>query len=415
MTKHPHGPAAPRRLPRWRDIAPLWGFGLPRLDRTQLRLDRCADVHDVREVARRRVPKPVFDFVDGAAGSESSLDRSRELFERVEFRPRALRDVSSVDTSVELLGAQLSLPFFLAPTGFTRAMHHEGEIAVARAAAAAGIPYSLSTMGTTTIERVAEAAPESTRWFQLYLMSDRSWSKELLERAAAADYGTLIVTIDAPTPGKRLRDVRNGLLMPPKLTMRTAIPMARRPRWCWNVLTTEPLGFAMVDAKSELPETVMSRTFDPTVTVADIEWLRTVWSGKLIVKGIQSVEDAVICAAAGADAVVLSTHGGRQLDRAPLPLELLPPVRQRLDPAVPVIIDGGIMSGTDILAALALGAQAVGLGRAYLYGVMAGGQQGVSRVIDLLASELRTTLRLLGCTSISELTPDHVRIRERLG
>lgn len=411
MTSVPKIQASPRRLPRWKDITPFLGFGLPRLDRAKVKLDQCADLYDLRRLAQRSVPKPVFDFVDGAAGSESSLTRSRDLFAQVELSPRALRDVSTVDTSVELVGERFDLPFFFAPTGFTRAMHHEGEIAVARAAAAAGIPYSLSTMGTTSIERVAMGAPDSTRWFQLYLMSDRSWSEDLLRRAATAGYTTLLVTIDAPVAGKRLRDVRNGLLMPPKLTARTVLPMAKRPRWCLNVLTTEPLGFAMVDAASELPEAVMARTFDPRVTVADIVWLRSVWKGKLIVKGVQSVEDAVTCAEAGADAIMLSTHGGRQLDRAPLPLELLPRVRERLPADVQIIIDGGIMSSTDIIAAIALGAQAVGLGRAYLYGLMAGGQRGVTKAVDLLGNELKTTMRLLGCTNLTDLTPEHVRIR----
>jgi L-lactate dehydrogenase (cytochrome) len=403
--------ASLRRFPRWGEVKPLMGFSKPTLNRTQVRLDRCADLYDIRQLAKRRVPQPVFDFVDGAAGSESSLRRSRDLFTQVEFKPRALRDVSNVDTSIDIVGERARLPFFFSPTGFTRMMHHEGEIAAARAAARAGIPYSVSTVGTTTIERITEVVPGCTKWFQLYLMSDRVWSKELLTRASSAGYSALVVTVDAPVPGKRLRDVRSGLLMPPRLTMRTIASMARRPHWCFNVLTTEPLGFAMVDAASELPEAVMARTFDPTVTIDDIHWLRSVWSGKLIVKGIQSVEDAIACQGAGADAVVLSTHGGRQLEHAPLPLELLPIVRARLDPKVQVMIDGGIMSGADIIAALALGAQAVGIGRAYLYGLMAGGQAGADRVVDLLTTELSTTLRLIGCTSINDLTPDHVRFR----
>jgi L-lactate dehydrogenase (cytochrome) len=400
-------------MPRWNEVAPLLGFTPPTLNRSQHDLNRCASVHDIRALAMRRVPRPVFDFVDGAAGSESSLTRCRDLFSRVEFRPRALRDVSVVDTSVDLLGTAADLPLFFAPTGFTRMMHHEGEIAAARSAARAGVPYSLSTVGTTTIERVADEVPESTRWFQLYLMTDRQWSGELLKRAEAAGYGTLLVTVDAPVPGKRLRDVRSGLLMPPRLTARTLSSMAKRPRWCWNVLTTEPLGFAMVDATSELPEAVMAKTFDPRVTIDDIRWLRRAWAGNLVVKGIQSVEDALLSQDAGADAVILSTHGGRQLEHAPLPIELLPAVRDRLDPRVQILIDGGIMSGTDIVTAIALGAQGVGIGRAYLYGLMAGGQAGADRVLDLLAAELTTTLRLLGCASVSELTPEHVRFRPR--
>jgi L-lactate dehydrogenase (cytochrome) len=354
----------------------------------------------------------VFDFVDGAAGSESSLRRSRELFSRIEFEPRALRDVRKVDLSVDLLGAPNELPFFFAPTGATRLMNPAGEIAVAQVAAELGIAYSLSTLGTTSVEDLAAAVPGSRRWFQLYLMSDRTRGKELARRAWDSGYDTLLLTVDTRVPGRRNRDVRNGLVVPPKLTWRSIGKIAGYPRWWFDALTTEPLRFAMVDAESELPAARMAKVFDPGVSVRDVQWLREEWPGKLVVKGVQSVHDAGLVAAAGVDAVYLSTHGGRQLDHAPLPYELLPTVRAALDPRVQVFVDGGVMTGADIVACLANGADAVGLGRAYLHGLMAAGRAGVRHVADVLRGEIETTLRLVGCTSVRDAAEIPVHVRE---
>lgn len=405
-------PVGRRRWPRWHEIGPMLDLSIRRPSRERA-LQYCADVQDVRALARRRVPRMVFDFVDGAAGSESSLSRARDVFSRIELEPRALRDVRQVDLTSDLLGRSNSLPIFFAPTGATRLMHHAGEPAVARVASRTGIPYSLSTLGTTTLEDLAAAVPTSRRWFQLYLMSDRSIGREMTRRAWDAGYDTLLLTIDTPVPGRRNRDVRNGLIVPPRLTWRNVADIARHPRWGINAVTTEPMRMAMVDAESELPAARMAKVFDPGVSSADVEWLRKEWPGKLVVKGVQSLDDARLAASLGVDAVELSSHGGRQLEHAPLPFELLPAVRDSLDPSVQVLVDGGVLSGVDVIACLANGADAVGIGRAYLYGLMAAGEQGVQRITDLIRAEIEATVRLLGCTSIKELRDVPVRVRER--
>jgi L-lactate dehydrogenase (cytochrome) len=402
-----------RRLPRWRDVQPLMGDIRPRFDRTQALLDRCASVADVRALARRRVPRAVFDYTDGAAGQdEASLRRARHAFSRVEFQPRVLQDVRSVDMSTSILGERASLPLIFSPTGFTRMMHYAGEPAVARVAERIGVPYGLSTLGTTSIEELAAAVPGARRWFQLYLMTDRGYGVELVDRAQSAGYDTIILTVDTPVAGRRHRDVRNGLTIPPQLTARTLADMAVHPRWWLNLLTTEPLSFATLTSTEGTVADLIGRVFDPGVTLADLDWLRSVWSGRLVVKGIQTVDDAVLVVDHGADAVILSTHGGRQLERAPVPFEILPRVREALDPRVEVLIDGGVLSGADVVAALCQGANAVGVGRAYLYGLMAGGEAGVQRVADLLAEEIASTMALLGRTSVETLGSDCLRLRD---
>jgi len=385
----------------------------PRFDRTQVLLDRCASVADVRSLARRRVPRAVFDYTDGAAGQdEASLRRARHAFSRVEFQPRVLQDVRSVDMSTSILGERASLPLIFSPTGFTRMMHYAGEPAVARVAERIGVPYGLSTLGTTSIEELAAAVPGARRWFQLYLMTDRGYGVELVDRAQSAGYDTIILTVDTPVAGRRHRDVRNGLTIPPQLTARTLADMAVHPRWWLNLLTTEPLSFATLTSTEGTVADLIGRVFDPGVTLADLDWLRSVWSGRLVVKGIQTVDDAVLVVDHGADAVILSTHGGRQLERAPVPFEILPRVREALDPRVEVLIDGGVLSGADVVAALCQGANAVGVGRAYLYGLMAGGEAGVQRVADLLAEEIASTMALLGRTSVQTLGSDCLRLRD---
>ncbi len=402
-----------RQWPRWRDIQPLVGDVTPRLDRTQALLDRCASVADVRALARKRVPRAVFDYTDGAAGQdEASLRRARHAFSRVEFQPRVLQDVRSVDMSTSILGERASLPLIFSPTGFTRMMHYAGEPAVARVAERIGVPYGLSTLGTTSIEELAAAVPGARRWFQLYLMTDRGYGVELVDRAQSAGYDTIILTVDTPVAGRRHRDVRNGLTIPPQLTARTLADMAVHPRWWLNLLTTEPLSFATLTSTEGTVADLIGRVFDPGVTLADLDWLRSVWSGRLVVKGIQTVADAVLVVDHGADAVILSTHGGRQLERAPVPFEILPRVREALDPRVEVLIDGGVLSGADVVAALCQGANAVGVGRAYLYGLMAGGEAGVQRVADLLAEEIASTMALLGRTSVETLGSDCLRLRD---
>jgi L-lactate dehydrogenase (cytochrome) len=401
-----------RRRPRWGDIAPL--LGSPDRSRTSLqrRLDRCASIGDLRALARRRVPVPVFDYVDGAAGTESTLLRARAAFARVEFTPRVLRDVSEVDLSTTMLGATAAVPFAFAPTGFTRMMHHRGELAVAEAAGEAGIPYALSTLGTTSIEALAAAAPATRRWFQLYVWRDRAASEALVRRAADSGYNTLILTVDTAVGGIRRRDVRHGLTVPPQLTARTLARMAMRPRWWADVLTTEPLEFATLTSTGGTVGELLTRVFDGSMTMADIDWLRGIWPGRLMIKGVQSVGDARLLADAGVDAIVLSNHGGRQVDRGNVPLELLPQVTAELGGQVEVYLDGGITSGADIVAALAFGATGTLVGRAYLYGLMAGGADGVRRAVEILTAEIRTTMQLVGVRSVAELGPSYVRLRD---
>jgi len=401
-----------RRVPRWREISPLIGERPAGQTMAQARLERCASISDLRALARRRVPAPVFDYVDGAAGSETTLRRSRRAYARVEFHPRVLRDVSDVDVGVEMLGQRSALPFALAPTGFTRMMHHVGEPAVAAVAAEAGIPFALSTLGTTSVEDLAAAAPGTRRWFQLYMWSDREATGALVRRAERSGYDSLIVTVDAPVGGIRLRDVRNGLTIPPRLTVGALAQMAMHPRWWANLLTTPPLEFASLTSTGGTVGDLLTNAFDSAIGPGHLQWLRSIWPGRLAVKGVQSVEDARLVADLGADAVILSNHGGRQIDMGNVPLEILPAVCDAVGGATEVYIDGGITSGADIVAALALGARGALVGRAYLYGLMAGGEDGVRRTLAILEKEIRTTMQLLGVTSIAELDRTCVRLRD---
>jgi L-lactate dehydrogenase (cytochrome) len=400
-----------RRLPRWSEFRPLLQVQPMTLDRTARRLRRAASVEDLRDQARRRVPRAVFDYTDGGAGREVSLRRSRAAFDRVEFLPTVLRDVSSVDVSTTVLGRPAALPLVMAPTGFTRMMNHQGEPAVARAAARAGVPYALSTMGTTSPERLAAEAPEARRWFQLYLWRDRVASTEIVRRAAENGYEALVLTVDTPVGGLRLRDVRNGMTIPPALTARTILDGARHPSWWANLLTTEPLEFASLNSFAGTVSDLASQVFDPSATLADVRWLRDTWSGPLIVKGLLTVDDAVAAVDAGADGVVVSNHGGRQLDQSPTPLEQLPAIAEAVGERAEVYVDGGVMSGSDVMAAVTLGARAALVGRAYLYGLMAGGEAGVDRVLEILRKEMVTAMQLTGVTSVAELTKDRVRLR----
>jgi L-lactate dehydrogenase (cytochrome) len=400
-----------RRLPRPAELAPLLRPAPFIRNATERRLLRAASIGDLRAIARRRTPRAVFDYTDGAADGELSLNRAKAAFARVEFQPTVLRDVSTVDTGRDMLGKRSTLPFAFAPTGFTRMMNTEGEPAVVSVAAEIGIPYTLSTMGTTTIEDVAAAAPDARKWFQLYLWRDRAPAKDLVQRAADAGYDTLMLTVDTPVGGARLRDVRNGLTVPPALSLRTFLDGARHPNWWFDLFTTEPLRFASLESTDGTVAELINRVFDPALTMADVEWLRDTWPGKLMIKGIQGIEDARRVVDAGADAVLLSNHGGRQLDRAPVPIELVEPVVQELGDRAEVYVDTGITHGADIVAAIALGARGALVGRAYLYGLMAGGRRGVAKAVQILTGEITRTMQLIGVNSIDELTPAHVRLR----
>ena len=403
-----------RRVPRPSELAPLIGFRRPRLDLTASRLAGALTIEDLRRLAKRRTPKAAFDYTDGAAEEELSLSRARQAFRDIEFHPTILRDVAAVDTGRQVLGDRVELPFGIAPTGFTRLMHTEGEVAGARAAARHGIPFSLSTLGTSSIEQVRAANPNGRNWFQLYMWKDRDRSMALVERAAAAGYDTLLVTVDVPVAGARLRDTRNGMSIPPTLTLRTVLDAVPHLRWWFDLLTTEPLSFASLDRWPGTVAEYLDTMFDPTVTFDDLAWIKSQWPNKLVVKGIQTLDDARAVAELGADGLVLSNHGGRQLDRAPVPFHLLPSVARELSGSCEILLDTGIMSGADIVAAVALGARFTLVGRAYLYGLMAGGEAGVERAIDILSSQVNRTMRLLGVTSLDELAPRHVTQLQRL-
>ncbi|ARJ04445.1 alpha-hydroxy-acid oxidizing enzyme [Cnuibacter physcomitrellae] len=403
-----------RRIPKVRDLAPLMQFKKPQLNAKKRRLDSALTVYDLQRIARRRTPKAAFDYTEGAAEAELSLARARQAFEDIQFTPSILRDVSTVTTGWDVLGAPVSLPFGIAPTGFTRMMQTEGEIAGAGAAGAAGIPFSLSTMGTTAIEDVKAANPNGRNWFQLYMWKDRDRSMALVERAAKAGFDTLLVTVDVPVAGARLRDKRNGFSIPPQLSVGTVVNAIPRPEWWINFLTTEPLSFASLDRWSGTVGELLDSMFDPTVTFEDLEWIRDQWPGKVVVKGVQSMDDARRLAEVGVDGITLSNHGGRQLDRAPIPFHLLPDVAREYGKDMEIHLDTGIMSGADIVASVALGARFTLVGRAYLYGLMAGGREGVDRMIAILGEQITRTMRLLGVNALEELNPGHVTQLERL-
>ena len=396
-----------RRLPRAAEVARFVGPTFRR--RTTDRWSRVRTVADFERLARRRTPRSVFDYVHGAAELELSRDRAVAAFRDAVFHPRVLRDVSAVDTTTTILGRPVALPAVLGPTGFTRMMHAAGEPAVARAAARAGVPYTLSTLGTTSVERLAAEAPDADRWFQLYVWKDRARSLDLVARVGESGYTTLVLTVDVPVAGARHRDVYNGLTFPPTLSTRTILGMASKPRWLFDALTTEPLAFESLGAAADVMG-LINTVFDPSVTTADIDWLRSRWSGPIVVKGVQRIDDAKAVVSAGADGDAVSNHGGRQLDRAVTPLELLPRVVDAVGDAAEVYLDGGVRAGADVAIAVALGATAAFVGRPYLYALMAGGEPGVDHLLTLLRDDYARTLKLLGVTSSSELDRDLVTL-----
>lgn len=402
-----------RKFPAPKELAALLKFRQPIWNPKKRRLARALTIYDLRTIAKRRTPQAPFDYTDGGADQEISMNRSRRIFEEIEFSPRVLRDVSSVDVSVTMLGRKHTLPFGIAPTGFTRMMQTEGEYAGCIAAADAGIPYALSTMGTRSIEEVAAAAPHGRNCFQLYMWKDRERSMGLVNRAKEAGFDTLVLTVDVPVAGARLRDTRNGMTIPPSLSWRTILNAIPRPAWWFNFLTTDPLRFASLDNWNGTVAQLLDSMFDPTVTFEDLRWIRKNWHGKLVVKGIQNLDDAMQSVRAGADAIILSNHGGRQLDRAPIPFLMIPEVRKKIGSQAELHMDTGIMHGADIIASLAQGADFVWVGRAYLYGLMAGGRAGVDRTIQILSSQIIRTMKLLGVNSIAELEPSHIKVAQR--
>ena len=387
------------------------------VDPVARRLRGAASVDDLRAVARRRMPRGVFDYIDGGAEDEVSLGRNVAAFHRAEFRPRVLRDVGVVDPSTSLLGRPLPLPLVLAPTGFTRIAHPDGELAVARSAARAGLPYTLSTMSTRSIEEVA-AVSAGPKWFQVYVWRDRGLLRAMLDRAAAVGYEAIMLTVDTAVLGRRERDVRRGFTLPPKIGLGTLIDGAVHPGWTWDFVRAEPITFANMTGSGAGDgteavnlSTYINSQFDPALSWRDIEWFRDAWPGPVILKGIQTVADARLAADAGVAAVALSNHGGRQLDTAPVPLELVGPVADAVGGRVQIICDGGVRRGSDVVKAVALGANACMIGRAYLYGLGAGGERGVDHVLGLIDEGVRRTMALVGCRTVADLGPELIAWR----
>jgi isopentenyl diphosphate isomerase/L-lactate dehydrogenase-like FMN-dependent dehydrogenase len=402
-----------RQFPKPSELAPLLQFSLPTLRRKKRRLEKAYTIWDLRDIAKKRTPKGPFDYTDGSAESEVSLERARQGYRDLEFIPSILKDVSTADLTRTALGETFAMPLGIAPTGFTRMMQTEGEIAGARAAEKFGIPFTLSTLGTTTIEDVVASAPGGRNWFQLYMWKDREGSMALVERAKRAGVKNLVLTVDVPAAGQRIRDYRNGLTVPPRLTAGTVINAIPRPAWWINFLTTPSIEFASMKNWEGTVGELLDYMFDPTMTWEDLKWIREQWDGTLTVKGIQNLEDAKMAAKLGADAILLSNHGGRQLDRAPIMLHLLADIKKEFKKDYEIHIDTGIMHGADVLAAVALGAQFTYVGRAYLYGLMAGGQDGVERALEIMRTQMVRNMKLLGVNSLDELTPKHVRFLNR--
>jgi L-lactate dehydrogenase (cytochrome) len=388
-------------------------------DADKRRLARAANADDLRRLAKRRLPGGVFDYIDGGAEDERTMRANRAAFGNYRFRPRVLRDVSDIDTGTSLLGRATPLPLVLAPTGFTRIADPQGELAVARAAQRAGVAYTLSTLSTRSIEEVAAANGSGRRWFQVYVWKDRALVRDMVERAASAGYEALVITVDTANLGRRERDVRRGFELPPKLGLDTIIDGILHPSWTWRFVRAEPIRFSNVAtsaAATGQPEgasavnlaATFATQFDARLSWDDVEWFRSVWTGPIVIKGVQSIDDAKVAADVGVDAIALSNHGGRQLDDAPAPLDLVAPVAEAVGGRVEIICDGGVRRGSDIVKAVALGATACMAGRAYLYGLAAGGELGVDKVLGLLADDVRRTMALLGVTRVSELTPEYL-------
>lgn len=365
-------------------------------------------IDDLRTRARRRVPKAIFDYADGGAYQERTLRRNRQDLDALQFRQRVMVDASHQVIATSLAGQPAAMPLAIGPTGLSGLFHGDGEIHGARAAQAFGIPFCLSTMSICSIEDVREAVEEPF-WFQLYLMRDRGFNQELIERARAAQCPVLMLTLDMPVQGVRRRDVHNGLSIPPRLTFRNALEIALRPRWAASVLMGKRRTFgnlanrlAASGGLSTLSQWIATQ-FDASATWTDVEWVRAAWPGKLIVKGIMDAGDARTAAAVGADAIVVSNHGGRQLDGAPSTISVLSEVRAALDGRCELLFDGGVMSGQDMLKALALGARGCLIGKAYLYALAAGGSAGVTRALELMREELRVSMALTGTRSVLDV------------
>jgi L-lactate dehydrogenase (cytochrome) len=367
-------------------------------------LARCLSISDLRRLARRRLPAAALGYLEGGGEDEWTMHRNREAFGQVDLVPRVLRAVSQPATATTVLGTPMPLPFALSPIGAPRMFHHEGELAVARAARRAGLPYGISTLATQPLEAIADEAQGSPLWFQLYLWGDRSAARKLLAQARAAGYRALLLTVDTSVRSNRERELRHGIVLPnPELTLRTVANGALHPAWAWHFLTSPALGFPNLSTSGLTSRQRLAEMFDGTVGWPDLDWIRQEWDGPIALKGVLSQEDARRAADEGVDAVIVSNHGGRQQDHVPAALEVLPGIADAVGDRVEVLFDSGIRRGSDIATALALGARAVLVGRAHLYGLAAAGEAGVRHAIDILAGELRTTMALCGAATLADL------------
>ncbi|MHB1130714.1 MAG: alpha-hydroxy acid oxidase [Ilumatobacteraceae bacterium] len=382
---------------------------------TKRRLAKCGNIDDLRLLAKRHLPGGVFDYFDGAAEDEVAKAQNSTAFANIELRPRILTDVSLIDTSTTIMGQSVPFPIALSPTGFTRIAHPQGELAVARVAGALGLPYTLSTLGTRSIEEVAAVAT-GPLWYQLYVWRDRGLSRELVQRAKAAGYKSIMLTVDTAVFGRRERDVRRGFTLPPKIGLETFIDGIRHPRWTWEFVRNDPITFSAVAGRADVDGSravsladYVNSQFDPTLSWKDLEWIREESGLPLMLKGIQCSEDARIAADLGVDAIALSNHGGRQFDGAPAPIALLPEVMDAVGDRIEVLIDGGARRGADVVKACALGARGVMFGRPYLYGLGAAGEDGVKWALEHITDGITRTMGLIGETSIRTMTPGVVR------
>ena len=382
------------------------------------RLARCHSIHDLRGTAKGRLPRAVFDFADGGAEDETTLRRNTAGFDRFELVPKVLVDVADVRINTSILGQQIDLPVILAPTGMNRLFHPDGERAVARAGHRAGTVYTLSSMSSMSIAELAAAAPAGLNWFQVYVWRDRGLVKELFSRCRESGYDALCLTVDVPVLGQRERDLRNGMTMPPRLTAGAILDAAAHPNWWWRFLMNPRPTFSNVIGQGEAGKadasvlgTYVNTQFDPSVDWDDLAWMIEEWGGPFAIKGISRPADARRAADVGVGAVFVSNHGGRQLDAAISAIDALPAIIEEVGDDVEVVLDGGVRRGTDVVKALALGARACAIGRAYLYGLASGGEPGVERALELMEREIRRAMALVGCPDIVDLDASFVRER----
>lgn len=383
-------------------------------------LDRCFNIADLRALAKRKLPAPMFHYIDGGADDEWTMRRNSAAFNDYELLPNVLVDVSSINLRTRFLGADVEMPLMLSPTGMSRLFHHHKELGVACAAASAGLMYSLSTMATTNIEDVAKAS-NGPKMFQVYVFRDRGLTRELVQRCKESGYKALCLTVDTPIGGNRERDLRSGMVMPPKFSLASLMSFVASPQWSLNYLRDPNFDLANVAHRVDLLKsqslnlmTYVNSQFDPTVSWKDAEWLAGEWGGPFVIKGLSRPDDAKAAQGIGASALMISNHGGRQLDSSPAALDCLAPIRDAVGNDLELIVDGGIRRGSDILKAVALGANACSIGRPYLYGLAAGGEKGVTRALTLLKAELARDMALLGCNDIKQIDRTRVQYRKNI-